>query len=494
MRTLELLIWIVTALWGGWSIARPPARLVHVTFGVVVALMGFLHLALEGARFQMLPAYGLGVVLALVAVIQRMPVLRPARPGRSRVKLAAATVAFASALLVAGSLPTVFPVFAFEQPTGPYVIGTAVYTFPNGPAWPEHPDERRDLAVQVWYPADPQSSGSRAPMTTRPDALAAAYASLTGMPAAMFDHLRLIHTHAIANAPVSNRQAAFPVVLFSPGFGVANRSQSIFQMEALASHGFIVAAIDHTGLSGPTIFPDGRVVSAHADVEWPTMVDAKVTGELDTWHADVRFVLDQLEAVNQADPEARLTHHLDLDRIGYLGASFGGSVAVHTLVDEPRIKAGVAQDGKPYFHDEALTELHRPLMYMQSAAPYIPSTDAQLAHWGLTQSAFRTAEQDHYSRQMRLFSAAGGPYYNVFIRRTDHMTFSDLYLVIDVPDFMRLNIRRAHHIINDYTVAFFDRYLNNEASSLVDGATPSPYPEVTVASRNVTPANARTGR
>jgi hypothetical protein len=67
-------------------------------------------------------------------------------------------------------------------------------------------------------------------------------------------------------------------------------------------------------------------------------------------------------------------------------------------------------------------------------------------------------------------------------------------LVIDVPDFMRLNIRRAHHIINDYTVAFFDRYLNNEASSLVDGATPSPYPEVTVASRNVTPANARTGR
>jgi hypothetical protein len=48
-----------------------------------------------------------------------------------------------------------------------------------------------------------------------------------------------------------------------------------------------------------------------------------------------------------------------------------------------------------------------------------------------------------------------------------------------------MDIRRAHRIINDYTVAFFERYLNGTSVPLVDGRTPSPYEEVTVASRNV---------
>ena len=78
-----------------------------------------------------------------------------------------------------------------------------------------------------------------------------------------------------------------------------------------------------------------------------------------------------------------------------------------------------------------------------------------------------------------------GPYYNVFIRRTDHVTFSDLYLVINLPSLARMNIRQAHHIINAYTIAFFERYVNGVQTPLVDGSAPSPYPDVTVATRNV---------
>jgi len=89
-------------------------------------------------------------------------------------------------------------------------------------------------------------------------------------------------------------------------------------------------------------------------------------------------------------------------------------------------------------------------------------------------SSFRTAEQDHYARLMKLFAAANGPYYNVFIRRTDHVTFSDFYLLIDFPSSTRMDIRLAHRIINDYTIAFFDRYLNGILSPLVDRTTPSP--------------------
>jgi hypothetical protein len=86
---------------------------------------------------------------------------------------------------------------------------------------------------------------------------------------------------------------------------------------------------------------------------------------------------------------------------------------------------------------------------------------------------------------MELFARANAPIYNVYIRRTNHVTFSDLYLIIGVPDSALMDIRRAHAIINDYTVAFFDRYLNGASERLVDGQTPSPYEDVTVAVRNV---------
>ena len=89
---------------------------------------------------------------------------------------------------------------------------------------------------------------------------------------------------------------------------------------------------------------------------------------------------------------------------------------------------------------------------------------------------------------MELFGRTGGPIYNVYIRRTNHVTFSDLDLIVRIPGSGLMDIRRAHRIINDYTIAFFNRYLNDESPALVDGMTPSPYEEVTVASRNIQPA------
>ena len=86
---------------------------------------------------------------------------------------------------------------------------------------------------------------------------------------------------------------------------------------------------------------------------------------------------------------------------------------------------------------------------------------------------------------MQLFSRANAPIYNVYIRRTNHVTFPDLYLIVRVPDSTLMDIHRAHTIINDYTIAFFDQYLNGVSERLVDGQTPSPYEDVTVASRNV---------
>ena len=417
MRTFEGLLWFVSAVWVVWWLVREPSRRANFTMAAFAVALAGCHLAMEGARFHMGPTY---VILAgLWVVTLRSRSASNPIPSRRWIRLALAAP-IAAVVTAAAALPTIFPVFTYAKLSGPYGTGTAEYELKHGP-------RGRDLVIQAWYPTAAGGRGEPVGITSRPELLQAAYASFTGLPKPLFDNIRFVKTHTILNAAVAPGQPRYPVILFSHGPLSANRSQSVFQMEALASRGFVVVAIDHTGYASTTIFPDGHSAPPSPDATWPVFVDARSTDMLNTWVADVRFVIDRLTALDADDPDGLLTGRLDLSRIGYVGASFGGSVVVQALLDEPRIKAGLSQDGKPYFSDRALTDLRRPLMYMQSAAPYIKSSDAQLARWGLNAGLFKRAEQDHYARQMQLFGRVSAPIYNVYIRRTNHVTFSDLY-------------------------------------------------------------------
>lgn len=230
-----------------------------------------------------------------------------------------------------------FASLRLREAPGPYGIGTATYELKNAP-------QQGDLVIQVWYPV-PDLKGTPTGITSRPDLLQSAYASFTGLPAPVFDNLRLVKTHAILNAPMPPDRSQFPIVLFSHGPLIANRSQSVFQMEALASRGFIAVAIDHAGYASTTIFPDGHAVLPDPHASWSVFADAQSTAMLNTRVADVRFVIDRLEALNEDDPGHVLTGRLDIARLGCVGASFGGSVVVQALLDEPRIKPAPRRTG-----------------------------------------------------------------------------------------------------------------------------------------------------
>jgi predicted dienelactone hydrolase len=380
-----------------WRVGGKPTGRVNALAAAIVIALATLQIGIEGARFHLVPLYVLAGALLTAAALPRARAFAFASCRGRLVAGAAATLA----LGISAALPSLFPVFTYEHPAGPFGVGTADYELND-------PVHHRDLVVQLWYPAERNRRGTPSGITARPELLATAYSAVTGLPTAMFDNLRLVRTHAHRGVPLADG-GRFPIVVFSHGPGSANRSQSVFQMEALASRGFVVAAIDHTGYASTTIFPDGRTVPVSPDFTWPVFVDARSTAMVQTWRSDVSFVIDGLERLNASDPTGLVTGRLDVSRIGYLGASFGGSVVVHALLDEPRIAAGVAQDGKPYFSEKTLTDLRRPLMYMQSASPYIKSTPEQLAKWGITPPQFKTAEQDHYARQMRLFASTRGP-------------------------------------------------------------------------------------
>jgi predicted dienelactone hydrolase len=109
----------------------------------------------------------------------------------------------------------------------------------------------------------------------------------------------------------------------------------------LASHGYVVAEIDHTYESFATAFPDGRVTTClarQAPGRGPGFWEKVVAGRA----ADVCFVLDELTAGHPAWPGAGLT---DPSRIAMAGHSAGGAAAIPALLAHSRIRAGIDMDG-----------------------------------------------------------------------------------------------------------------------------------------------------
>ena len=142
--------------------------------------------------------------------------------------------------------------FRLPKPTGPYATGTRVEHLVDPVRMETHvagPARRREIMVQMWYPAtpnhEPLASYRRGSETTW-----------------LSSYMGVLRTHSYENAAVATSGAPFPVLLFNPAWA-GHRTQNTYQVEDLASHGFIVVGIDHTYNSGPVAFPDGRVIRTH---------------------------------------------------------------------------------------------------------------------------------------------------------------------------------------------------------------------------------------
>lgn len=106
-----------------------------------------------------------------------------------------------------------------------------------------------------------------------------------------------------------------PLIVMSHGFG-ATRTNYAYLAEHLASHGFAVAALEHIGsdLQYRQVFLEGELDDIIRPLEY-------ISRSL-----DITYLLDNLEAVVQEDEE--LADRLDLEQIGVMGNSFGGTTAL----------------------------------------------------------------------------------------------------------------------------------------------------------------------
>ena len=351
-------------------------------------------------------------------------------------------------------------------PTGPCPVGTTSLYLKDA----SRPDpwaagvSARELMVSLWYPATP-SDGRRARyMTPAESELQLTGRGITGVPQ---DALSTVRTNAVTDATPAGRQRALPLAVLSPGF-TNPRSTLTALAEDLASHGYVVAGIDHTYESFATAFPDGRVTTCLARETprrgkgfWEKVVAGRA--------ADVSFVLNELTGAHPAWPGAGL---IDPSRIAMVGHSVGGAAAITGMLADSRIRAGIDMDGATHAQipDDGLS---RPFLFLGKQSNYTPGFGGSIPG--------KPGPASTWERDWELLT---GWKRWLLVARAIHASFTDLALLADqigidigagLPGARSLDITRA------YVRAFFDQHLRGQPQSLLDQPSPR-YPEVTFCS------------
>ena len=271
----------------------------------------------------------------------------------------------------------------------PFVRGSlpvGVRTF----QWSDPARNDRPLAVETWYPATDVHRGQDLAEVTRDH-----YELIPGFPPGWQEAAR----------DAASRVGSFPLVVFSHGFG-AHRRQSSFLCTHLASHGYVVAAMDHTGNTIMEMVQ--MMMAAQMGAAAPPDPAAILSEIIPARPADVSFVIDRLLA-----GAAEGLPGIDAERIGMSGHSFGGWTTLMVAGRDRRIRAALPLAPAGGW----------------SPLPSRPLTDALDFAWGRdVPTLFLVADSDTILplRGMReLLARTSSTKQMVILANADHMHFCD---------------------------------------------------------------------
>ncbi|MFF7366529.1 alpha/beta hydrolase family protein [Streptomyces tricolor] len=446
------------------SAARPR---VTIAAGAVLVPSAIV-LGVVGVRWQMLPVLA-GAVIVLPFALSPLLRRRAGRTAwRARWWLALPGSVVCVGLIATGPVAAwAFPVPVFPEPSGRFAVGTRVmqWTDPHRPETATaDPHDRRTVVVQLWYPARKSpASAQRAQYLGRTEhearTVSDALARHVGLPGFLVDGVPRAHTRSVFNAPVAGGGGRFPVVLFSPGLGGV-RTQNTAWAEELASHGYVVAALDHPYDSAAVVLADGRTINSRTVSTGDPDKDEKLgIGWATVRAADLSFVLTQLGRLDRGEITGPLTGRLDTGRAAVTGHSIGGGSALQAARQDRRFDAVIDLDGYPY--DPTSRSLHQPALALTQAIT--PDTDPQYI--------------PRLTKTLKLNTVTS---YRLTIPGAAHLTFMDgpLYLP-PVPSIVgSLGRTESSHVVAATTLAFLDTTLRHEPDDLA--AVLSAYGDLSV--------------
>lgn len=311
------------------------------------------------------------------------------------------------------------------KPTGPVPVGTSVI------ALDAFTTKGKPIVGCIWYPAE----ADRGPY--------AAYAlGATGLPTRDRLVSALVRTDARRNNAV--RAGRAPVIIYIPGLG-GRRFHNTALAQDLASHGYIVVAVDDTQ---PSV---GFDFSSEAGIQ-RTLIEGDRKVRLQA--RDIASVLDALAKLDAA-PSGILSHRLSLERVGVLGFSFGGAVAAEIARKDRRVAAAVDLDGS-IFGEVRLRGVSKPFLFMTGRNEIESVFEA-------------TFDRENIVALVRGLERSGG--YMATVDGMDHNNFSDAAVL---PSLRHTGVgsidgERGMQIIARNVRFFFDRYIRGETARRLGG-------------------------
>jgi predicted dienelactone hydrolase len=172
----------------------------------------------------------------------------------------------------------------------------------------------RSFACEIWYPAAAQHQGQ--------DLVSETQDVFTVPP----DKAMRRQT-AVRNATA--HAGSYPVIIFSHHSG-GHRRAATFLCTHLSSHGYMVAALDHSEVTAPELRAPQSETAEQKAARMQAVIASRVP--------DARFLLDRV----LSDTASGLDARPDPRRIGLVGHSFGGWTALAVPETDPRFRAIVA--------------------------------------------------------------------------------------------------------------------------------------------------------
>jgi predicted dienelactone hydrolase len=477
VKILEIIlfVWLIAGSFG-FAFKHRPSK---ITFNILLSsavLTLLLHALLEGIRWQLSLAYMYLIILFICLALRTY-----SKQNKIRKNLSSIIISLLSVIVIAvAALPGgyYFKPIQLDTPTGTYAIGKMSKHFVDesrDEPFTKSADDHREVIADIWYPSDTEVMDSnRAPFHSNIEQVTNEVAGVLGFPSFLLDNFHGIITHSALNVEVSNNQPSYPVIFYShANFGFS--SQNTSQFEELASYGYIVISLSHPYIGTGVVLEKGPITTL-GDMTWPTDEEAQLV--METMSDDAIFVLNELERINDQDPDHILAGKMNLDQLGYFGHSYGGASAANALAKDTRFKAGINMDGYPFGRAPDIG-IKQPFMYMLSTK--LKTADEMSDHeFEAMDLDKETYERYMGEREHKQNSSIKGDGYMATIQGTSHFDFSEFGRWSPLGKTLgfsgSLEPSYLHKMINEVILAFFDKYLKGEANNLLN----IKYPELRI--------------
>ena len=430
MGTIILVIaFVIEAAFAAYCIITKSNQKKVRSFIRIGSFAGFVLFTLVAVIEWSLRWYGLAALLLAWAALGVWTLIRSQadkKEYRGR-RIVFQAVAMLLLVVIAVIPAVIFPQYQAVEATGEYQVATVTYTYTDTNRIETYTSngENRKFNVELWYP--------------------------------------------------QNANGTYPLIVFSHGTtGTKTSNMSLYN--ELASHGYVVAAIDHTYQALFTTFADGHTTWIDLDyIKEFSTEDARSDRQqsyvfYQKWMKirmdDMNFVIDTILAKAQEEDTEPVYQRVDPEKIGVIGHSLGGSAALGIGRMRKDVTAVISLEA-PFIYDIEGTKDGE---FVWNEKPYpIPVLNVYTESWN------HLGEWKQYAENYALLSDTAATAFNVYISGAVHLSLTDLSLASPFLTNVLTGKKSTTDaitclkMINKVSLEFFDSYLKGKGNFTAAG-------------------------